>query len=53
MNKRYHSCSRLQENTWYKEDELKELKSKLAAIDRKIQLKLAPPAQEIMEEDIH
>lgn len=43
-------------NTWCKEDELKELKelkSKLAAIDRKIQLELAPPAQEIMEEDIH
>ena len=29
--------------TWRKEDELKQLKSELAALDRKIQLELAPP----------
>ena len=29
---------------WKKEDELKQLKSELAALDRKIQLELAPPA---------
>ena len=28
--------------TWKKEDELKQLKSELAALDRKIQLELAP-----------
>ncbi len=31
---------------WRKEDELKQLKSELAALDRKIQLKLAPPTPE-------
>ena len=29
---------------WKKEDELKQLKSELSALDRKIQLNLAPPA---------
>ena len=32
---------------WKKEDELKQLKSELAALDRKIQLELAPPAPEV------
>ena len=36
---------------WKKEDELKQLKSELAALDRKIQLELAPPAQENTEEN--
>ena len=36
--------------TWKKEDELKQLKSELAALDRKIQLELAP-AQENTEEN--
>ena len=31
---------------WKKEDELKQLKSELAALDRKIQLELAPPVPE-------
>lgn len=35
---------------WKKEDELKQLKSELAALDRKIQLELAP-AQENTEEN--
>ena len=34
---------------WKKEDELKQLKSKLAALDRKIQLELAPPTPETAE----
>ena len=34
---------------WKKEDELKQLKSELAALDRKIQLELAPPTPEIAE----
>ena len=36
--------------TWKKEDELKGLKTELAALDRKIQLELAPP-QEIPKEE--
>lgn len=36
--------------TWKKEDELKGLKSELAALERKIQLELAPPTQEKAEE---
>ena len=35
--------------TWKKEDELKELKTELAALDRKIQLELAPPQPESTE----
>ena len=35
--------------TWRKEDELKQLKSELAALDRKIQLELAPPMPEKTE----
>ena len=37
--------------TWGKEDELKQLKSELAALDRKIQLELAPPTPESSEEN--
>ena len=36
---------------WKKEDELKQLKSELAALDRKIQLELAPPAPEVAEKE--
>ena len=36
--------------TWRKEDELKGLKSELAALDRKIQLELAPPTPEARQE---
>ncbi len=32
---------------WKKEDELKQLKSELAALDQKIQLELAPPTPEV------
>ena len=35
--------------TWKKEDELKQLKSELAALDRKIQLELAPVMSEVAE----
>lgn len=34
---------------WKKEDELKQLKSELAALDRKIQLELALPTPEVAE----
>ena len=36
---------------WKKEDELKQLKSELAALDRKIQLELAPPTPEVGQVD--
>lgn len=36
---------------WKKEDELKQLKSELAALDRKIQLELAPPTPEVTEKN--
>ena len=36
---------------WKKEDELKQLKSELATLDRKIQLELAPPTPEIAEKE--
>ncbi|EEC95216.1 hypothetical protein PRABACTJOHN_03426, partial [Parabacteroides johnsonii DSM 18315] len=34
---------------WKKEDELKQLKSELAVLDRKIQLELAPPTPDVAE----
>ena len=36
---------------WKKEDELKQLKSELAALDRKIQLELAPSVPEVAEKE--
>ena len=36
---------------WKKEDELKQLKSELAALDRKIQLELAPPTPDVTEKE--
>ena len=36
---------------WKKEEELKQLKSELAALDRKIQLELAPPTPEVAEKE--
>ena len=36
---------------WKKEDELKQLKSELAALDRKIQLELASPTPEVTEKE--
>ena len=36
---------------WKKEDELKQLKSELAALDRKIRLELAPPTPEVTEKE--
>lgn len=38
---------------WKKEDEVKQLKSELAALDRKIQLELAPPTQKVEYEQQH
>ena len=35
---------------WKKEDELKQLKSEVAALERKIQLELAPPKPEVVQE---
>ena len=36
---------------WKKEGELKQLKSELAALDRKIQMELAPPTPEVAEKE--
>ena len=36
---------------WKKEDELKQLKSELAALDRKIQLELAPSTPKVVEQE--
>ena len=36
---------------WKKEEELKQLKSELAALDRKIQLELAPPTPEVTQKE--
>lgn len=36
---------------WKKEDELKQFKSELTALDRKIQLELAPPTLEVAEKE--
>lgn len=36
---------------WEKENELKQLKSELAALDRKIQLELVPPTPELVEKE--
>lgn len=36
---------------WKKEDELKQLKSELAGLDRKIQLEMAPPTPEVAERE--
>lgn len=36
---------------WKKEDELKQLTSELAALDRKIQLELAPPTSEVTDKE--
>ena len=36
---------------WKKEDELKQLKSELAALERKIQLELTPPTPEVTEKE--
>ena len=49
-----HEIPQLQEiadKTWKKEDELKQLKSELAALDRKIQLELAPKQEPVLEDD--
>ena len=50
----YNSLYEWQEiagKVWKKEDELKQLKSELAALDRKIQLELAPPTPEVTEKE--
>ena len=50
-SKRYRSCREIAGKIWKKEDELKQLKSELAALDRKIQLELAPPTPEVAEKE--
>ena len=49
LEKEIPQLQEIASKVWKKEDELKQLKSELAALDRKIQLELAPPATETAE----
>lgn len=49
LEHRYHTL--MQVFRQHNEDELKQLKSELAALDRKIQLELAPPTPEVAEKE--
>ena len=51
LEKEVPQLQEIASKVWKKEDELKQLKSELAALDRKIQLKLAPPATETAEKE--
>ena len=51
LEKEIPQLQEIASKVWKKEDELKQLKSELAALDRKIQLELAPPATEIAEKE--
>ena len=43
LDKDIQAIQEIVSKTWRKEDELKQLKSELAALDRKISLEIAPP----------
>ena len=43
LDKDIQALQEIVSKTWKKEDELKQLKSELAALDRKISLEIAPP----------
>ena len=54
LHNRFGKIPQLQEiasKVWKKEEELKLLKSELAALDRKIQLELAPPTSKIAQKE--
>ncbi len=51
LEKEIPQLQEIASKVWKKEDELKQLKSELAALDRKIQLELAPPATETAEKE--
>lgn len=51
LEKEVPQLQEIASKVWEKEDELKQLKSELAALDRKIQLELAPPATETAEKE--
>lgn len=51
LEKEVPQLQEIASKVWKKEDELKQLKSELAALDRKIQLELAPPTQEADEKE--
>lgn len=46
MEKEIPQLEEIAGKTWKKEEELKGLKAELAALDRKIQLELAPPQEQ-------
>ena len=51
LEKEVPQLQEIASKVWKKEDELKQLKSELAALDRKIQLELASPATETAEKE--
>lgn len=51
LEKEVPQLQEIASKVWKKEDELKQLKSELAALDRKIQLELAPPVPEVIEKE--
>ena len=51
LEKEIPQLQEIASKVWKKEDELKQLKSELAALDRKIQLELAPPSTETAEKE--
>ena len=51
LEKKIPQLQEIAGKVWKKEDELKQLKSELAALDRKIQLELAPPVPEVAEKE--
>lgn len=46
LEKEIPQLKEIASKVWKREEELKSLKTELAALDRKIQLELAPPVQE-------
>ena len=51
LEKEVPQLQEIASKVWKKEDELKQLKSELAALDRKIQLELAPPTPDVAEKE--
>ena len=49
LEKEIPQLQEIADKVWKKEDELKQLRSELAALDRKIQLELAPPTPEVVK----
>ena len=53
LEKEIPQLQEIASKVWKREDELKSLKTELAALDRKIQLELAPPQQAAEKEEMN